>query len=239
MNLIIDLGNTAAKVALFCNEELVRQDVLNEASVEALTTWLQDDRPIKAILSTVVHHAPEFEAYLAENFQYLRFSHQTPLPIQLDYKTPETLGLDRIANAVAVAQLEKGKPGLAIDIGTCIKYDFVDENDHYRGGAIAPGFSMRFKALNTFTDKLPLIEETKIDHVVGKSTKESIASGVYNGVAFEIQGMIDSYRQQYPTAQIAVTGGDAYLFDIGAKNTIFADVFLTLKGLNQILRYNG
>ena len=129
---------------------------------------------------------------------------------------------------------------LVIDIGTCVTFDFINSKNEYLGGAIAPGFEMRFKALNYFTGKLPVVyfkkEQLKL---IGDTTESSIVSGVYNGMKNEIEGMINNFLTQYDDLKIVVTGGDIKLFDLEPKNRIFADEFLVVKGLNEILNYNA
>jgi type III pantothenate kinase len=257
VNLVIDLGNTNAKVGVFDGEELVHHQyyplpqagdsqegkaVLGhsmERIFEQGVLQVQDKFKIQAsIISSVINHQDDFDNDLAATSKLVRFNHETPLPIVLNYDTPQTLGLDRIANAVGIAAQSKGNNVLSIDIGTCIKYDLVDTENTYQGGGISPGYQMRFKALNTFTQKLPLIEQQKIQHHVGKNTEQSILSGVYNGMHHEIEGMIQGYSKQYSGLQIVVTGGDAHHFELDTKNAIFADAFLTLRGLNLILQHN-
>jgi len=169
----------------------------------------------------------------------LELDTSTLLPITLNYKTLETLGKDRIALAVAAAQLYPHKNVLIIDAGTCITYDFIDKHKEYQGGSISPGIQMRFKALNTFTDKLPLINPTDNVELLGKSTSESISSGVMNGVYSEIDGIIDKYKINFPDIEVILTGGDIIYFDKKLKNNIFANSNLVLKGLNMILDYNA
>ncbi len=172
--------------------------------------------------------------------KFLALSHTTPLPLENLYKTPETLGKDRIAAIVATSINYKGENVLVIDMGTCVTYDFLNANNQYLGGAISPGFEMRFKALNTFTGKLPKVEyKQDTPELIGNSTKNSILSGVFNGLKHEIQETINQYNLQYNNLKVVLTGGDIKLFDLEPKNRIFADKFLVLKGLNEILNYNA
>ena len=160
--------------------------------------------------------------------------------MQIKYKTPETLGVDRIAASVGAKAIYKDTDLLVIDIGTCVTFDFINSKNEYLGGAIAPGFQMRFKALNYFTGKLPLVAfDKKQLKLIGNTTESSIISGVYNGMKNEIEGVINDYIIQYETLKVVVTGGDTNLFDLEPKNRIFADEFLVLKGLNEILNYNA
>ncbi len=162
----------------------------------------------------------------------------TKVPLINRYKTPETLGKDRLALAVGAVTKFPGENILAIDAGTTITYEFITNNNEYLGGAISPGIKMRFKALNNFTGKLPLITEIETDHLIGHDTKTSIQSGVLNGVIKEIDGIIDEYKNRFGALKVLVTGGDYIYFVKKLKNSIFATPNLVLEGLNKILIFN-
>jgi type III pantothenate kinase len=152
----------------------------------------------------------------------VRLNHKTKLPISIKYKTPDTLGADRVANAVASNDRFPNDHVLAIDAGTCIKYDLVDDNQCYHGGAISPGLTMRFKALNTFTDKLPLVQRSDQGMWLGQTTEESIQTGVEHGAVQEVKGFIESYEKEFPNLKVILTGGDASFFESRLKKQIFA-----------------
>ncbi|MFZ4456618.1 MAG: type III pantothenate kinase [Bacteroidales bacterium] len=240
MNLIIDQGNTRTKLALFKGNELVKQIVANELSTSTVKLFIAEERILGVILSTVkklpattLNHLKS----LSERFVLL--SHTTPLPFRLDYRTPETLGRDRIA-AVAGAYFEQPKQNLlVIDAGTAITYDFIDATGCYRGGNIAPGLEMRLNALHHYTDKLPLIDKNGDTPLTGFDTETAIRSGVANGIVFEIEGYINRLTEECTDLLIFLTGGDTFYFDKRLKNIIFADEYLVLKGLNRILQYNA
>lgn len=237
MNLVIDIGNTFTKLAVFEGDTLV--DVIQQ------DTFLEEDilsvknkySITSGIFSSVKGEKKQHQLLKKHNFYAL--THTTPIPLDLLYKTPDTLGLDRIAAVVGARTLIKEGDVLVIDMGTCITYDIINTDDEYMGGSISPGFNMRFKSLHHFTGKLPMIHYKK-EHVklIGDSTEKAIKSGVFNGLYHEITGIINSYLKQYEDLKIVITGGDAILFDLAPKNRIFADKFLVLKGLNEILRYN-
>jgi len=236
MILAIDIGNTLTKLAVFEEDKIV--EVISEKEIKSTDiNTLVKDFDIKSIIVSSVADKNDLKELL-KNHNFLVLNHHTPIPLQLKYKTPETLGLDRIAAAVAAKKMY-AENVLVIDMGTCITYDFINANNEYLGGGISPGFKMRFKALNTFTQKLPLInfDNNKL-MLVGNSTENSIISGVYNGMYNEVNGIINNYLSQYKNLKIVVTGGDRNLFDLEPKNRIFADEFLVLKGLNEILKYN-
>lgn len=237
MNLIIDFGNTFAKIAVFEDDTIIFQQkytTINSSIIFEITTKYAFK---KAIISSVRSNESEITALLSKfNISFLWLHPKMNFSFQINYKTPQSLGLDRLAAATGAIYDFPKTNLLIIDMGTCITFDFVDEKATYFGGSIAPGFEMRFKALQHFTQKLPLIKykHTKIN-LVGNSTENSILSGVYNGMKCEIEGMISNYQKQYNNLKIVLTGGDFKLFDLEPKNRIFADEFLVLKGLNKIL----
>ena len=236
MILAIDIGNTLTKLAVFEGDKIVEVISKKEIKNTDINTLVKNF-DVKSIIVSTVSDKNDLKELL-KNHNFLVLNHHTPIPLQLKYKTPETLGLDRIAAAVAAKKMY-AENVLVIDMGTCITYDFININNEYLGGGISPGFKMRFKALNTFTQKLPLInfDNNKL-MLVGNSTENSIISGVYNGMCNEVNGIINNYLSQYKNLKIVVTGGDRNLFDLEPKNRIFADEFLVLKGLNEILKYN-
>lgn len=237
MNLIIDFGNTFAKIAVFEDDTIIFQQkhtTINSSIIFEITTKFAFK---KAIVSSVRANKSEITALLSKfNISFLWLHSKMNFPFQINYKTPQSLGLDRLAAATGGVYGFPKTNLLIIDMGTCTTFDFVDEKATYFGGSIAPGFEMRFKALQHFTQKLPLIKykHTKIN-LIGDSTENSILSGVYNGMKCEIEGMISNYQKQYNNLKIVLTGGDFKLFDLEPKNRIFADEFLVLKGLNKIL----
>ena len=237
MNLVIDIGNTLVKLAVFNGNKLIVSYTEQQLDEKSLKKLFEQHHIQKGIYASV--RANSTHVTLLKKHNFLALNHLTPLPLALNYKTPETLGLDRIAAVVGAAIDNKATNILVIDLGTCITYDFLNSNNEYLGGAIAPGFQMRLKALHHFTEKLPLVCYQNEAKLIGDTTESSIISGVYNGMQHEIKGTINDYISQYETLKIVVTGGDRNLFDLAPKNRIFADEFLVLKGLNEILNYNG
>jgi type III pantothenate kinase len=168
----------------------------------------------------------------------MEFTYQTPIPIRNLYRTPQTLGVDRLAAVIAAYTTKPHHPALVIDAGTCITYDFIDEHGQYQGGNISPGMEMRLKALHEFTSKLPKIEVSGETPDYGYSTETAIRSGVIRGIEHEISGYIQHLKKNYPSLLVFLTGGNEFSFDTNLKSGIFADGFLVLKGLNRILDYN-
>ncbi len=191
------------------------------------------------IFSTVRGNESTIKSHF-KNEQILILNHQTPIPIRLDYKTPETLGLDRIAAAVGAHHLYK-KDLLVIDAGTCITYDLVDKQGIYRGGVISPGLQMRMRAMSNYTAALPDISsewEEIPDVFPGKSTKECLLHGAKQAILHEMNGFIDQFTEEYTHLSVILTGGDTPHFESNLKAPIFADFDLVLTGLNRILNYN-
>ena len=155
------------------------------------------------------------------------------------YKTPTTLGVDRLALVSASVNKFSSKNVLIIDAGTCITYDFIDNKNNYLGGAISPGVYTRYKSLNNLTAKLPLLKPRTVKNITGNSTKQSIHSGVINGVLFEIEGVIKNYNTKYEDLTVILTGGDSKFLSKQLKNSIFANSNFLLEGLNYILEFNS
>jgi len=239
MKLIIDFGNTLQKFARFHGKKLVDVKVYRNITPGELMDYIDNKGPFEGcILSSVTECKKGISNILKKQKKFIECSHLVKLPIRLKYKTPETLGHDRIAAAVGGRALHPGKDVLVIDAGTCITYDITTKDGDYLGGAISPGMQMRFKAMHTFTGKLPLVEMDEFDRLIGRTTRESILSGVINGVIEEINGVIRQYRQLYPELVVILTGGDHQFLHNKLKNSIFAAPELVLQGLNEILDYN-
>ncbi len=239
MHLIIDIGNTRVKAALFEQKELKHFFVYN-SSIDLLNAGIIEKYNIKkAIIGSVVNEIEDFIAQLRSKLQLLVFDSNTRVPIKNLYKSAHTLGSDRLAAAIGANAIAPGQNILVIDAGTCIKYNFVNDNNEYIGGGISPGLQMRFKAMNTFTSRLPLLQpEEKFDTLIGTNSNESILSGVQLGAVAEMEGMIDQYNGQFNNLKVFLTGGDTDFFAKRLKKPIFADQNMIVKGLNEILEYN-
>lgn len=234
-NLIIDIGNTRLKAAIFNGPALVKDYAFDslENLIQAVTTLNFDH----VILSSVKWTQEELDVSLP--FPYTFLTHKTPLPIQNLYGSPETLGMDRIAAVMGALSYAKEGPVLAIDLGTCITYDFLDEKNNYLGGAISPGIGMRFGAMHDNTARLPLTQlNDEMVELTGNNTKSCLQSGVMYGVKFEIEGIIAHYKKQHKHLRVFICGGDAKFFESLTKDYIFVIPNLILHGLNRILTYN-
>lgn len=231
---ILDAGNTRLKLAYFENNTLI--EVL---SFDNRTMFLNSLNTIqKIVVSSVIDDffLKELEQKVSDIFQ---IHTELILPFELVYKTPETLGIDRICNVAAINSFKSNGNRLCVDIGTCTKFDFLDENQSYLGGSISPGLNLRYKALNSFTAKLPLLEPTASVDLIGDSTTTAIQSGVQNGMRAELNCLISQYQQKYDDLTIFITGGDAHYFDFEQKNNIFADENLTIKGIFELYKLNA
>ncbi|MBQ9434757.1 MAG: type III pantothenate kinase [Bacteroidales bacterium] len=239
MNLVIDIGNSTHKWAIFTNEgKMVDSQQQPQLTTDLLQATL-DRYPIRhSICSAVGACDSQLINILKDRTNYHEFSYLSRLPIELCYETPQTLGLDRIANAVGAFSLYPHHDILSIQAGTCLVFDFVDHNGRYLGGSISPGLEMRFKALHHFTQKLPLVTKRDIDFFIGNSTQHSIESGVMHGIIDEINTSIDRYAQQATDLKVLLTGGDSAFLCNSIKNTIFAPSNIVLLGLHKILQLN-
>jgi type III pantothenate kinase len=239
MNLTLDLGNTRIKAAIFDGDELVSHQAFSHDDELAIEHFILNSGELEhCMICSVIHRPERLFGFLEQHLKVWVLDHHTPLPLKNLYRTPETLGKDRLACAAGAAFLFPRRDVLVVDTGTCIKYEFVSSSGSYEGGAISPGLEMRFNALHTFTDKLPLLHPETGAPLTGKDTREAILAGIMKGALLEIQGFVSEYETFYPELQLIITGGDASFFDKQLKSSIFADPFLILRGLNFILRHN-
>jgi type III pantothenate kinase len=239
MNLIIDTGNTRTKLALYQGFEMVAFASFADNDVQHIMQFCAANTQIKnAILSTVKAYPAEIDSYLSRHYKPVFFSYNTPVPVINKYSTPETLGNDRLAGVIGARQLMPGCDILVIDAGTAITYDLITAGGEYLGGGISPGITMRYKALHTFTGRLPLLDYYDDAQLIGDDTSTSIHSGVLNGAVAEMEGIIHKYQLIYPGLKIILTGGDHNYFDKRLKIKTFAAPNLVLEGLNLILNFN-
>ena len=244
-NLVIDIGNTLTKVAVFSHDELLRVEHYETAEADNLL-GLINEYPISiAFISSVKKEKEAWRDALAQRLKLKYFSREMTGGIKNQYKTPETLGLDRLAAVIGAHKLYPGKNNLVIDAGTCITYDWVDAGGNYFGGSISPGLNMRYKALNYYTGALPLVDaDIDFNHPYGSDTTGAIRSGVQNGIKYEAIGFIQSYCANAQELNIILSGGDSIFFDTLLKNSIFApcvknEPHLVLKGLNAVIQNNN
>jgi type III pantothenate kinase len=234
--LILDAGNTNIKIALFLNDNLAKLIIFKNIQDVQNNYFLNSIKFKKGIISSV--RSKKDTLFLKKTFLNSLLLNECKIPLEINYKSIISLGKDRIANVVAIKN-KCNTPALSIDIGTCIKFDFVDENGIYQGGSISPGINLRYKAMNDYTAALPyFIKKNKIE-LLGTNTKDCMQSGVINGIQGEINYFISNYSEKYPNLTIFMTGGDAKYFDYSLKNNIFAVENLTIEGLFLILKANA
>lgn len=236
MNLVIDAGNTRTKIGIFEGASLLAREVF--ASPREAREFIGDKSFDNLLICSVI------ESDVMQLFggrasgKSLLLSPELPLPITNAYRTPRTLGQDRLAAACGAWSMFPSESSLSIDCGTCINYEYVNQKGHYLGGAISPGVAMRFQAMYQLTDRLPLAEPKERIGLTGTSTLECLETGVMNGTLEEIKGMIARYRHDDPGIRVILTGGDSRFFEKPLKPFIFVAPELVLTGLNSILLHN-
>lgn len=239
MDACIDIGNTRVKLALFDEDSL--QQVLYQEKLSQ--SWIDDVRSKYSIHSAIVSTVRKNEDLVMESLgdisQTFLLSHDLPIPIVNDYRTPKKLGKDRLAAAVGAFAIFPSKNCLIIDAGTCITADILDSKGHFLGGSILPGIKMRLEAMHRFTHALPLVEWKDHPDMIGQSTEESLLVGGVNACVLEIDGIIDHFKSIYQDLKVLFTGGDTAFFEKHLKNEIFAAPDLVLTGLHKILKFNA
>lgn len=241
MKLVIDVGNTSSKLAIFDQSQLIVIKRLDNSALLNSFDDLFSDFPdvSSSIISKVGHLDDAVVQNLEKRIPVHVLTHTSQLPFVNAYATPQSLGVDRIALVAAAVTEYPNTNVLVIDAGTCITYDFVDHDSTYHGGAISPGLRIRYESLHNFTANLPLLERSVPQNLTGTSTEQSIHSGVVYGACNEIDGIIDAYRLRYKHLTVILTGGDTKFLSDQLKNSIFANSNFLLAGLNYLLDYNS
>ncbi len=233
-----DFGNTRYKAAVFHEDQLQEIVVLVNDEPATIRELMQQFKPTHTILSSVVNHQPIVEDVLKEHTNFHKLSHHTKLPFTTPVGKPETIGADRLALCAAATYLFPNSNNLAIALGTCITYNFINVKNEFLGGSISPGLQMRLHSMHALTAKLPLVNMEWNFPLIGYDTKTNLLSGAAWGMAKEIDGIIDAYREKYGNFNVQLTGGDTPHFAPLLKNQIFADPQLIFKGLYAISVYN-
>ena len=235
MNLIIDIGNTRAKIGVLEKNTILKKVTSNNKSINRNVKKLQKEYILK---NCIISSVSKYDTNILTNFDKIfELSHRTKIPFTNKYDTPSTLGVDRIALASASVTQYPNQNVLVIDAGTCITYDFINSKNEYLGGAISPGIIIRYKALHKFTTNLPHLQQNDFK-LIGKDTESSIHSGILNGLIQEIDGIISQYKDKYQNLTVVLTGGDTNFLAKKLKSTIFANPNFLLEGLNSILIHN-
>ena len=237
--LCFDFGNTRKKVAIFRKANLEEAVVLKDDTVESIQQLLEKYKPHKCILSSVIEHNQAIEEILASQTRFHKLNHLTKLAFTSPVGKPESIGADRLALCAAAVHFHPKKNNLVIGMGTCVTYNFINKYHEFLGGGISPGLEMRLKSMHQFTARLPLIKPDSNVPLVGYDTNTNLLSGAVLGMAKEIDGFINSYRDRYRNFNVLLTGGDIVYLASHLKNKIFADPDLIFKGLYAISEVNN
>ncbi|WP_184549984.1 type III pantothenate kinase [Mucilaginibacter sp. FT3.2] len=241
-NLVIDIGNTFTKIAVFKLDALLTVEQFEDVDTTRLDKLLKDYKVNRAIVSSVKKKVEPWQTGLGAQVPLVNFNNSMSSGIRNHYLTSETLGTDRMAAVIGASHIYPGQNNLVIAGGTCITYDYVDAGGNYFGGSISPGLNMRYKAVNNYTAGLPLIKaDAAFAQTYGNNTETAIRSGVQNGIKYELTGFIESYKAINNQLNIVLSGGDSIFFDTLLKNSIFApyiknEPYLVLKGLNAAIQ---
>jgi type III pantothenate kinase len=239
ITLCFDFGNTRKKVAIFKNDVFQNNIVLDNDDEATINGLISSFKPDKAILSSVVHHNTAIEAMLAKACVFHKLSHNSKLNFATPVGKPETIGADRLALCAAAAHYYPGKNNLIIALGSCITYNFINQDHHFLGGSISPGLRMRFNAMHQHTALLPVVEPDRVCPLIGYDTATNLRSGVQYGMAREIDGIVADYKEKFDNFNAVLTGGDMVYFAPLLKSKIFADYNFLYKGLYAISEQNN
>jgi type III pantothenate kinase len=236
--LCFDFGNTRKKCAVFTGREFSAEIVLEDDGEEAIRAIVEQYHPDRSILSSVIGHNPVMEDLLKRETHFHLLDHRSKLPVTTPVGKPDTIGADRLALVVGAVDLFPGKNNLVIGLGSAVTYNYVNKYKEFIGGGISPGMEMRFRSLQAFTAKLPLVKADWNFPLAGYDTRTNILSGVILGMAKEVDGMIGAYEEKYDNFNVLLSGGDSSYFLRHLKKKIFADPYLIYKGLYAISEYN-
>lgn len=245
--LLLDIGNTRVKAAISADGDIIEHRMLGSNASSELADLCRHYNVDKAIAS-VVGSMPDFESLLPSGVssRFHLLTYKSRLPIEIDYDTPQTLGMDRVAAVVGASVLCPNSPLVVVDAGSCITIDYLDDTNRYRGGAILPGINMRFRAMNQYTAALPLVTLSDDElrgaiptPMTGRSTRESLVAGVCNAAIYEIEGFTHDYEKLSPGVKLFLTGGDAVFFAKRLFFPNFANSNLLFIGLDKILEINS
>lgn len=239
ISLCLDFGNTRQKVGVFKGRDFLKEINLPDTSLNSIEALLNEWSPEKIILSSVINHDPAIETFMTGKTRFHRLNHTSQLPLTTPVGKPETIGADRLALVAAAVDLFPHSHNLVIGLGTCITYNFINNQHEFLGGSISPGMNMRFRAMHEQTALLPYIKAETQFPLIGYDTKTNLLSGVIWGMSKEIDGIIDEYALKYSNFNVLLTGGDMPFFVPHLKNRIFADPNLIFKGLYAISEFNN
>ena len=236
MQLLIDVGNGRTKFGLASSEAILerREYATRELSPDAVREVAHGWQFESAVICTVVPKVlPAFREVFGD--QLIELRHDTPLGIGIRYPKPESIGPDRLANAVALAHMH-GAPGIVIDFGTAVTFDILSADKCYIGGVIAPGLRLMTDYLHERTALLPRVDLREPATAIGQSTEEAILAGAAIGYRGMVKGILEALKQELggPNVRIVATGGDAEWIISGMGEGIMTDPDLTLHGLRLV-----
>ena len=237
--LCFDFGNTRLKAAVFTNGEFVKDFILKNDCLDEIKSLINEFQPSNSILASVINHDLSIESLLSEHTKFHKVGINSKLNFITAVSKPDTIGADRLALLAAAAHEFSGKNNLIIGMGSCITYNFINQNQVFLGGSITPGMDMRFKAMHEYTAKLPLVQSEWNLPLIGYDTKTNLQSGVIYGIINEIEGFIEKYSQKYGNFNPILTGGNTEFFATRLKNKIFADNYFLFKGLYALSELNN
>ena len=239
VTLCFDFGNTRKKVAVFNKNEMTKAIGLDDDATTTIQSLIDLYKPHKSILSSVVDHNAAIEKILADKTKFHKLNHLTKLPFTTPVGKPETIGADRLALCAAAVHYYPDKHNLVIGMGSCVTYNFINKYHEFLGGAISPGMEMRLKAMHHFTAKLPLVKADSNVPLIGYDTTTNLLTGAVLGLAKEMDGFVDAYKEKFGNFNVLLTGGDLVHLAYHLKNKIFADPDLIFKGLYAISELNN
>ena len=236
--LCFDFGNTRKKCAVCHGHERFEMAGLENDDPATGTELLKKYTPQQVILSSVIHHNPGFDAAVSENVRFHKLAPTSKLPFTIPVGKPETVGADRLALCAAATFFHPGKNNLVVALGSCITYNFINQQRQFMGGGISPGLEFRLRSLKEYTALLPQVKPEPVVPLIGYDTKTNILSGVIRGMAAEIDGMVNAYAEKFGNFNAVLTGGDSSYFVPHLKSRIFADANFIYKGLYAICDFN-
>lgn len=237
--LCFDFGNTRLKCAIFAGKELKDVLVMQDYTNQTIEKLIEQHQAERSILSSVINHNPIVEEVLSKKTNFHKLNAQSKIPLTIPVGKPETVGADRLAICAAAVDLNPHHHNLAIGLGTCITYNYINKFHEFLGGSISPGMNMRFRAMHEQTALLPMIEPEHNFPLIGYDTKTNLLSGVILGMSKEIDGIIEAYSEKYNHLRVLLTGGDMSFFVPHLKNKVVADPYLLFKGLFAISELNN
>ncbi|MDR0828564.1 MAG: type III pantothenate kinase [Prevotellaceae bacterium] len=235
INLAVDIGNSRTKLAVFESDKLIFEQFCEELTKEFLREIFKKFDIKNSIISSVTHNKREFISFLKSRTDFVELTNETPVNLEINYLTPKTLGMDRIAAAIGALEILPEKNLLVVDTGSCVTMDLITADRVFHGGNIAPGFLMRINAMHDYTAKLPTVMPQIPENILGRYTADAVLCGAFWGIVSEINSLYVRLKEDYPQLAIIITGGDAHYFEKHIINVEKLVPDLVLQGLNSIL----